>query len=285
MTTYTILRHSDYANIDNIWDLARETSERKWRKLALELGISQKIESVIVVSSTAPRALQTAESLAQGLGISHANPVHQSEYLFDDLKHKWDIELALAFIQSLPDALFIVIVTHADFVIPLSKRLGFEGKISSKILDPIHGYPKYLEWITFQPSEQNEPKEDWLPESQELAWEAYSEFEFSLWGRRTIEVVRSIASLQAQKWTWQKIKDLDGTEYQFLVPEILPNVDPEDAMNGTCDREWYFAIKVKFDNDKSDLYHLWKQKDTPAITQLVALEWIFWELEDMAYPF
>lgn len=47
------------------------------------------------------------------MGLPDAHAIHASESLWkDDLGHQGNIEQALAFVQTLPDALFMVVVTH-----------------------------------------------------------------------------------------------------------------------------------------------------------------------------
>lgn len=136
-----VVRHAPYESLHDIGEHGKVSAKRKWEELLQTMGIRDNVASTLLVSSSAPRAIQTTEAIREGLGLTQDHPIHSSEHLFDDNTHLGDLTQAIAFIKQLPDSLFLVVVTHLDFVWPVAKELGLKTEAPWR--------PNYLSWAVF----------------------------------------------------------------------------------------------------------------------------------------
>lgn len=277
----TVLRHGDYdEDTLNLSEEGRQWAVEHGKKLVWELGISQDVSDILLVSSSAPRAYQTTEAIREGLGLPQTHTIHDSEFLWQDNEHEGKIDQALAFIDSLPSALFLIIVTHLNVVFPLSWKLGYKGEYHK---------PDHLEWPVFVTNKSIIKRSLWPVQSvserdRDYEWYGWRyEFNIILDGRRVISLMEVFSRLKSQKGTWQKIIDpTDGEIYQFLVPYVCPSDDPEYSMSGWYDQDGIFPIVALFHTREERKTHEWdKLPDIPDISQIQAMRWIFGELEEI----
>lgn len=120
MQNLAIIRHGDYGSDDRI----DQDGKRQM------LRLSEKLEPVIhggttvILSSTAPRALDSAAVLAEALG---GIPVEQHPLLWSDNRHREDVPAALKLLASAGDqANSILVVTHLEYTEELPARFSQE---------------------------------------------------------------------------------------------------------------------------------------------------------------
>ena len=115
--------------------LRRSKFNTKMNKKSIKLGekikklilnISNTTHQIQILSSTAPRASQTAENIVKWLWTN--NKVHTLDSLWDDDINTENFQKILTFIKSLPPHLALIIVTHLPLAFPIAQWLWYKWK-------------------------------------------------------------------------------------------------------------------------------------------------------------
>lgn len=117
MKKLVLARHGDYGDDYCL----NELGKKQMRLLAEELKKHTNCDKVVILSSTADRARQSAEVLSEVLGVEHQ--LH--ELLWSDCNHREDYKKALELIRAHKEgAEIIIIVTHLEYVEGFPNHFG-----------------------------------------------------------------------------------------------------------------------------------------------------------------
>ncbi len=122
MNYLAVLRHASYGPDGRINDTGRVQMATVGSKLKRLRDNSA--ASLVLLSSTAPRALDSADILASILQVD----VHAHEVLWSDSKHAQHNEHALTIVQSEVEYDIVVMVTHLEYCVE------FPDYFSSRVL-------------------------------------------------------------------------------------------------------------------------------------------------------
>lgn len=149
MKKIIVLRHWPYWDDFNLTPEWIKRSKEKWE--AIKEYIWRVQENYIrIISSTASRAIQTAENIASWMKLKSRWILTNEDLWYDD-NHKGDLQKAIVFLNSLPKYLVLIIVTHLDFVYPISKSFWYKWRYED--LSTLWSYNKELEEIEQKMSE------------------------------------------------------------------------------------------------------------------------------------
>lgn len=119
MSRLAIVRHGDYGRDDRLNERGRLQMQVLGTRLAQSFDTER--EMALVLSSIAPRAVDSAEILA---GILKA-PIEQHEVLWSEASHPEDLEAAYKLVQSVrARADLLVVVTHYEYAEELPGFIG-----------------------------------------------------------------------------------------------------------------------------------------------------------------
>lgn len=228
-----IIRHWSYWEDFNLTESWIRSSEIKWLEIRdLIWDISDK--QIQIVSSTAPRALQTTESIVKWLQIN--TEVNELKELWDDDRHIWNLDYCLEFIKLLPHHQVLIIITHFNLLFPVAKELGYEWEY--KKLETLWSY--FIDKSN-KKDKKLEVTDEILEDSTEI------EVKIPVWDLRVTKIIKTIASLQKDRWWPIKTKTLNWEDIVFFVPDIKPSGDPEASMRWEYDEKWFFPVIIKTD--------------------------------------
>lgn len=241
MVQIIVARHWEYDQNLDLTEQWWNNSIELWVKIK-ELIWDVSSDSVAIVSSTAPRALQTAWKIKEWLWVD--NEIFEIEELWDDDSHYWNLKIALQKISELPTHLVLIIISHLDLVFPIAKWLWYKWE-KEKL-----GYLWKYVFDTEQDSENDENKQfDDKSQSElinindlNLENELEIEIKIPVWEWRVIGILKAIAEAQNQK-----SQGLWDENIYFIMPYIKPSWDPEKSMKWVYDKEWFFPVIVKTD--------------------------------------
>ena len=143
MKKIIVLRHWPYRDDFNLTSEWIKRSKEKWEAIK-EYIWKVKEDYIRIVSSTAPRAIQTAENIALWMKLK-SREILTNEDLWRDDHHKGDLQKAMIFLNELPKSLVLIIVTHLDFVYSISNSFWYEWRREE--LSTLWSYNKELEEI------------------------------------------------------------------------------------------------------------------------------------------
>jgi phosphohistidine phosphatase SixA len=283
MVQIIVARHWEYGQNLDLTEQWENNSIELWLKIK-ELIWDVSADSVAIVSSTAPRASQTAQKVTEWLWVD--TEVIKIKELWDDDNHLWNLEIALQKIRELPTYLVLIIISHLDLVFLIAKWLWYKWE-KEKL-----GYLWKYVFNTEQSSENdedeqfNEKFQSELININDLNLDNALEIEIRIpvWKLRVIKIVQAIAKAQKEIWQWL----LDENMY-FIMPDIKPSWDPEKSMKWVYDEEWFFPVIVKTDWESyleeviwnSELEYEYKQKYVNQLVWLLAFIRSFDETIDM----
>lgn len=126
MKKIIVLRHWPYWDDFNLTPEWIKRSKEKWEAIKVYIWRTQE-NYIRIISSTAPRAIQTAENIALWMKLKSRWILTNEDLWYDD-NHKGDLQKAIIFLNSLPKYLVLIVVTHLDFVYPISKLFWYKWK-------------------------------------------------------------------------------------------------------------------------------------------------------------
>lgn len=233
--TIVLLRHwypwSDW-NLTKEWEEEAEIKWKEVRNLIWEVSDKQ----IIILSSAAPRCLQSAKNFIEWLwGDTWINWV---EELWDDDKHQGNIEHVLAIISQLPPHLVLIIFAHLSNIFPIALELWFEWSYEKidylwhlVINNPEKKDITDIKWFKLLDADLERPLE--------------IEMKIPVWEKGVFEIDRIIKNLQKNSWDQIEFKDK-----MFFVPEIISLSEAKGSMTWTYINVLYFTVIIKTNWEK-----------------------------------
>lgn len=286
MRTIAVLHHVHKEIGDNLWKDWRVVTWNIWEALRAIMNIWCSTD-IILASSPTPQTLQVAKSIQEGLWLSEVLfPMHVTEYLWKDDHYKWDIQKALEFLSSLPDSLFLIVVTHSFLLDELSRWLWRTEKTPQKVFVNFTDGILNLGWSVFSLKKEKKENSSSLSISQITQWKNSSfsleETQIPLTKEQTaFQVLEILTQLQKLENTWQILTLKNGTKRQYLVPIIRYSDDLWYSALWEYDTHKRFPVSIYYTENpyRVKQRHPWIQE----MTQSHALQVLLWIIDDIAF--
>jgi phosphohistidine phosphatase SixA len=282
MSRYLVFRHAEDQGrkLTTWWVLA---SQEKWRKISKTWIFLERISNKVyrIITSEYPRAIETGKWIADSLWMiwMSTDTVYKTPYLNPDA----NFDLAIEYINSLPDSMITIIVTHLPNIYPLSVKLWYKWKESS-------GFG-YLQWLDF---EEDMPKKIVLREEkpvlvenllQEEDPDFFEEESFEEIEQEIFEDGTEIDYLTLQEsflkgfeivdrpydiyyedvlesWKWEFISEIGDDEFFWVIEDFV--ILHEDPVFETERKEY---LDFCFDDVDYDSCELCNEEDLEEISQ------------------
>jgi len=121
MKTIIIVRHGEYETREGIYRLS-ESGHEQMKQLGEEIASQLNGQSVALLSSTAPRALDSSEVLGELLGVIP----QEHELLWSDNDHSMNTEKALGLVSQHEEVDVLIVVTHLEYSESLPGKLAHQ---------------------------------------------------------------------------------------------------------------------------------------------------------------
>lgn len=123
MKDLLIVRHGNYGRNYHLDEVGREQIAKmaKWIRMLSELG------SLALLSSTAPRAIESAEIIGKEIGVQiHEHPILWSggDAIFGDERERWSSEGVVALIRQYEQYDTVILVCHLESTESVPERFG-----------------------------------------------------------------------------------------------------------------------------------------------------------------